>query len=88
MADQYIARVAGWYRWFAENEADGRSPLYAELSRQIASDTEVFLAGLPRAKQQPHLLLATVRSLFGTAKDWNVFRSQLLGPARSLQGGC
>jgi hypothetical protein len=72
--------VAARYLRFAETEARERSPLYAAISRGIAADREVlgFLLTFPREKQQPNLLLAAVRHLFGTPADWNDFRATLL----------
>ena len=68
--------IAGRYRRFAEHEARGRSPLYAELTLGVAGDagTLEFLAGLGRAKQQPNLFLAAVRHVCGTASGWPQFR--------------
>lgn len=80
MAGSNLDAIAAWYKWFATNEADGQSPLYANLSRHIADDKEAlsFLAALPRPKRQPNLLFASYRSLFGTPTDWPDFRSRLL----------
>jgi hypothetical protein len=74
------SEVAARYLRFAETEARERSPLYAAISRGIASDREVlgFLLRLPTEKQQPNLLLAAVRHLFGTPADWSSFRDTLL----------
>ena len=75
--DQISAR----YLRFADGEVHGRSPLYEAITRGIASDPEVlrFLADMPSEKQQPNLLLAAVRHLFGVQADWPSFRSILLG---------
>jgi hypothetical protein len=72
--------VAARYLRFAETEARERSPLYAAISRGVASDREVlaFLLAFPKEKQQPNLLLAAVRHLFGTPADWSDFRDTLL----------
>jgi hypothetical protein len=69
------------YIRFAEEEARGRSPLYEALARGVAADRDViaFLMTLPREKQQPNLLLAAVRHLFGVPADWDDFRRRLLG---------
>ena len=74
------SEVAARYLRFAETEARVRSPLYAAISRGVASDREVlaFLLTFPREKQQPNLLLAAVRHLFGTRADWSEFRDTLL----------
>jgi hypothetical protein len=67
------------YTDFAEKEAAGRSPLYAEICRGIAGDGALLdrLAGLPLEKQQPNLLLAAVKYLSGTARDYPHFRALL-----------
>ncbi|MGB9365028.1 MAG: DUF2332 domain-containing protein [Xanthobacteraceae bacterium] len=72
--------VAARYLRFAKTEARERSPLYAAISRGVATDREVlaFLLTLPKEKQQPNLLLAAVRHLFGTPADWSDFRATLL----------
>ncbi len=68
------------YLRFADNEARGRSPLYEALARGVARDDDVisFLLTLPRPKQQPNLLFAAVRSLFGTPADYRDFKRLLL----------
>src|ERR1700759_4146416 len=73
-------RIASAYLAFAEREAHGRSALYETLARGVADDSVAlaFLAELPRAKQQPNLLFAAVRYLYGTPGDWGNFRRLLL----------
>src|SRR5204862_39805 len=70
------ARLSAAYRRFAADEAQGRSPLYEELARGVAADSEIldFLMTLPRQKRQPNLLFAAARSLLGTPDGWNRFR--------------
>src|SRR5262249_19045532 len=74
------SEVAARYLCFAEVGARGRSPLYEEIARGVAADREVldFLLVLPAEKQQPNLLLAAVRHLFGTPAGWSGFRETLL----------
>ena len=74
------AEISARYIRFAEEEARGRSPLYEAIARGVAADRDVigFLLGLPTEKQQPNLLLAAVRHLFGTPRDWPGFRELLL----------
>lgn len=81
MTDQDAARTANWYCRFAEHEAPGKSPLYAEIGAGIAGDEAVIakLLTLPLPKRQPNLVLGSYRWLFGTAKSWGAFRSNLLG---------
>lgn len=75
-----IDETGAWYKWFAKNEAEGQSQLWAELASRIADDRELlqFLAKLPPSKRQPNLFLASYRSLFGTPADWMTFRSTTL----------
>lgn len=63
-----LDRIAGRYRRFADQEAEGISPLYTALSHAVAADRQTleFLATLPREKQQPNLLFAAIRWLSGT----------------------
>lgn len=70
------ARVADVYTIFAEQEAAGRSPLYAQFCKGIAQDLSLLnrVAALPPEKQQPNLFLAAVKYLFGVARDWPHFR--------------
>jgi hypothetical protein len=72
-------RLANGYGDFAEHEAKGRSPLYAELATGIAADDEIlrWLDGLPTGKRQPNLLFAAYRLLAGTPSGYDEFRSGL-----------
>lgn len=81
-ADKITAR----YRRFAA-EAHGRSPLYEQLSLEIAQDGEVLelLAPLPWEKTQPNLLFAAIRHLFGTPADWDDFRRKLIAHFPDVQ---
>jgi hypothetical protein len=74
------------YIRFADQEAKGRSPLYETLARGVAGDpdTIAFLQSLPQEKQQPNLLLAAMRHLFGLSPDWLHFRQTLLANRDSL----
>jgi hypothetical protein len=80
-------RIAARFRRFAELEAQDRSPLYAKLARSVADDDAslAFLAQLPLAKQQPNLLLAAVRHLHGTPRDWPHFRALLHNNAEAVR---
>lgn len=74
------------YLRFAEQEAQGRSALYEQLSRSIAEDAHLLhlIGSLPPAKRQPNLLFASFRSLFGTPSDWSSFRHRLIQDWASL----
>jgi hypothetical protein len=70
-------RIAHGYREYARYLADaGRSPLYEEFCLGVADDDEILsrLAGLPRLKAQPLLLLAAARWVGGLATDYAAFR--------------
>ena len=78
--DHSTNRIASVYLAFAEREAHGRSALYEALARGVAADPVALalLAELPRAQQQPNLLFAAVKYLYGTPGDWGNFRRLLL----------
>ena len=79
MDEGRIERLARDYLRFSAEETAGRSPLYAELTRQVAGDRELLtiLCELPPAKRQPNLLLAAVRHVYGDyARDWPQFRER------------
>ena len=79
--------IAQQYLRFAEQEADGRSPLYAALARGVAADAFAlaFLAGLPDDKRQPNLLLAALRHVAGVPADWAQARAALRGHAEAVR---
>jgi hypothetical protein len=54
-----------WYRWFADVEAAGSSPIYERTSHAVADDAQLIerLRTLPSAKRQPNLLFASCRYL-------------------------
>ena len=87
MHDHDFANLSNRYSRFAEVEARDHSPSYAALARGVAGDREVlsFLITLPRGKQQPNLLLAAVRHLFGISSDWQRFRHILLANADAVR---
>lgn len=72
-----VVELGEWYAWFSENEAAGRSPLYAELAAGVAGDRELLaaLCELPVPKRQPNLLLSAVRHVCGLPQDWAQFRT-------------
>src|SRR3954469_6503679 len=71
---------ADWYLRFADAEAHGRSAVYEEWARGVASDAQVLelIAGLPEQKQQPNLIFATARLLGADVGRWPAFRRWLL----------
>ncbi len=80
-------RIAARFLRFAEREADGSSPLYAELARGTAGDRFAlgFLAELPEGKQQPNLLFAALRRVCGTPRDWPQARAALEAHAEPVR---
>ncbi|WP_366114073.1 DUF2332 family protein [Bradyrhizobium sp.] len=87
MHNQDFADLSNRYRRFAEVEAHDRSPLYAALARGVAQDREApgFLMPLPKEKQQPNLLIAAVRHLFGVSSDWQQLRDVLLANTDAIR---
>jgi hypothetical protein len=85
---QPLSKISARYIRFAEKEARGRSRLYEELARRVAGDRETidFLATLAADKQQPNLLFAAVRHLFGTPENWTGFRATLLANREAIRG--
>ncbi len=79
--------IAKRYRLFAEREVRGRSPLYEMLATRIADDDAAlnFLGGLPEIKQQPNLLLGTVKYLFGAPLDWPHFQQLIAEHATKIR---
>jgi hypothetical protein len=74
-AAEDFEKTVGWYRWFAEFEARGRSNLFEAWAWGVADDAEVLdlLAELPRPKRQPNLLFACSRLLgcpLGSYAGW------------------
>ena len=69
--------IAARYARFAEVEAPGNSPLYAQLAHGVAADPDLIalLATLPELKQQPNLLFGAARFVAGTPTGFADFRS-------------
>ena len=80
MDENSTSRIASVYLAFAEHEAHGRSALYETFARGVAADRVAlsFLSEFPRAKQQPNLLFAAIKYLYGTPRDWSNFQRLLL----------
>lgn len=78
--------LAERYRWFAEREARGRSPLYERFAAGVAEDPEVLalLERVPPPKQQPNLLFAAVAFLAGVQPDYEAFRGVVLDRAEEV----
>lgn len=83
-----FARVRMRYRHFAEHEAKGVSPLYEALARAVAESEPLlrFIASLPPAKQQPNLVFAAVRHLYGTPADAREFSALVERHPKPIRG--
>jgi len=77
--EQSITDIAARYQMFT-TEAAGLSVNYENFARSIADDPAVLqlLATLPRAKQQPNLLLAALQYLNGAAETYPQLRSWII----------
>ena len=66
-----VAGVRQRYVAWAEREPRGVSPLYEAMARYVAQSqaAAAFVAALPPPKQQPNLVFAAVRHLYGTPRD-------------------
>jgi hypothetical protein len=78
---------SAYLRW-AEVEAEGRSPRYAEWARGVASDEALCaaLAELEPIKRQPNLLFAAARFEGVPLQPWSAVRDMIAGawaPIRS-----
>lgn len=82
-----VTGPAARYIRFAEREASGRSPLYEALARGVAANADAlrFLATLPPQKQQPNLLFAAMRHLFGVPADWQHFLRNLMADPEAVR---
>jgi hypothetical protein len=86
--DEELQDLAGHYRRFAEVEAAGVSPRYAELAAAVAGDADVlgFLGTLPAPKRQANLLLGALTFLHGgPPADGAQLRERVLGDADRLR---
>lgn len=70
IADE-LARLARRYRAFAADEAEGVSPHYEHLARDIAGSAGIlqFLIDLPAPRRQPNLLLGAATLIAGRPPD-------------------
>ncbi|GHD23615.1 DUF2332 domain-containing protein [Tianweitania populi] len=77
---QIANNVAERYTRFARQEAEGKSELYVELALGVAGSEQLIalLAGLPREKQQPNLIFAAYRWLFGVPRGWDDFHENVI----------
>jgi hypothetical protein len=70
MTDELVL-LANRYRRFATDEAEGVSPRYERLAREIADSTAIlrFLIDLPAPRRQPNLLLGAATLIAGRPPD-------------------
>lgn len=78
--EDLLTSISQRYQRFADKEAAGRSPLYEQSARAIATDPAMlaFLAALPEPKRQPNLLFAAARWLAGTPDNYATLRTVVL----------
>ena len=71
MSRMSMARLAERYRRFATDEAQGVSPHYERLARDIAEFGRCprFLGELPAPRRQPNLLLGAATLIAGRPPD-------------------
>src|SRR5688500_9878424 len=70
MTDELV-HLANRYRRFAIDEAQGVSPQYERLAREIADSAAIlrFLNELPAPRRQPNLLLGAATLIAGRPPD-------------------
>lgn len=78
------------YARFAENEAPGRSTLYAEWAAGVAGDAAVqcLLARIPENRRQPPLVFAVARLLGAPLAGYATWREFVLGNADAVVAEC
>jgi hypothetical protein len=84
-----LDQLAARYEAFAADEARGSSAIYEKLARAVAGSRDAleFLATLPASRQQPNLLFAAIRHLFGVPESEAALREIIRreqGPIRDL----
>lgn len=75
------------YRDFAEYEATGHSSRYVELAYAV-TDSEAllgFISSLPAHKQQPNLVFAAIRHLYGTPRSAQHFTDLVASHAEPIR---
>ena len=84
------AAVQARYRRFAEQEAPGRSELYAQWASGVAADPAVrrVLARIPATHRQPPLVFAVARLLGAPLGPWSELREWMLEHADTLVAEC
>ena len=78
------------YRRFADDEAPGRSDLYAEWASGVAEDPEMqrVLARIPENRRQPPLVFAVTRMLGVGLAGYDVWRAFVLARADEIVREC
>ncbi|WP_407357889.1 DUF2332 domain-containing protein [Microbacterium sp. LTA6] len=78
------------YLRFAQEEAPGRSELYAEWASGVVDDTEVqtLLARIPETRRQPPLVFAVTRMLGAALTGYPAWRAFFLDHADEIVAEC
>jgi hypothetical protein len=86
-APDELARLARRYRSFAMDEAQGVSPHYERLAREIAESAVIlrFLSDLPAPRRQPNLLLGAATLIAGRPPDIALLTDMVAGRAGELR---
>ncbi len=82
-----LGRLADRYRRFATDEAEGVSPHYERLAREIADSADIlrFLSALPASRRQPNLLLGAATLIVGRPPDIAVLTDLVASRADELR---
>lgn len=82
-----LGRLATRYRRFAADEAEGVSPRYERLAREIADSADIlrFLGALPASRRQPNLLLGAATLIAGRAPDIGSLTGMIASRADELR---
>jgi hypothetical protein len=82
-----LTRLAERYHRFAADEAEGVSPHYERLARDIAGSTDIlrFLSDLPAPRRQPNLLLGAATLIAGRAPDIALLTDMVASRADKLR---
>lgn len=88
MSPDPFAEIRTRYRNWADHEAHGTSPLYEAMARAVAESDALlgFIASLPERKQQPNLVFAAARHLYGTPRDPGHFAKLVERHGEAIRG--
>ncbi|WAC69303.1 DUF2332 family protein [Microbacterium sp. SL75] len=90
MTQDAVTAVVDRYRRFSEDEAPGRSAVYANWAERVADDTAVAaaLARIPETRRQPPLVFAVMRLLGAPLDDVDAWASWVTAHADAIVEEC